>query len=103
MKLNKKVTKAIKNQRTILLILLLILILQMFSAVSLAKDKGKVGDINNDGYIDTADARMILQYFAGEIILTKEQMILADVNNDGMVRLTDLRIILLYYVGQTQI
>ena len=65
--------------------------------------KLKYGDVNNDGYIDTEDARMIFKYYIGAITLTEEQMKIADVNKDNEIDTEDARKILLYCVGQNQI
>ncbi|MCI8396551.1 MAG: hypothetical protein HFJ52_02445 [Clostridia bacterium] len=59
-----------------------------------------LGDIDENGKIDTKDARLALLAYVGKQNLTLEQKILADVNKDGKVDTKDARQILLYYVGK---
>lgn len=57
-----------------------------------------VGDVNEDGVVTTADARMILMYTAGDT-LTDTQLTAADYNGDGTVSTTDARQLLVDIVG----
>lgn len=57
------------------------------------------GDLNGNGAVNSADARLVLQYVVGAIKLTEEERKLADVNNDGQVDSADARIILQTAVG----
>ena len=57
---------------------------------------GILGDVNNDGSIDTVDARMILQYIVGKLDAAPR----ADVNIDGKVDTVDVRLVLQYIVGK---
>ena len=47
------------------------------------------GDVNADGYIDSADARLILRHAAGTVELTDEQLLAADVTGNGVVNAKD--------------
>ncbi len=60
---------------------------------------GKLGDVNGDGKINTADARLVLQAYVKIKELNNEQKELADVNKDGKINTSDARQILKYYVG----
>lgn len=51
--------------------------------------KQALGDVNNDGIVDAADAVMIQRYDAGLTNLTSEQISLGDVNGDGIVDAAD--------------
>lgn len=46
----------------------------------------QLGDVNGDGYIDSADALLCLRASVGLITLTPEQETAADVNHDGLIR-----------------
>lgn len=61
-----------------------------------------VGDVNDDGYINSVDASIVLEEYAnystGEInILNDEQKKCADVNKDGLIDANDATKILEYY------
>lgn len=60
----------------------------------------KLGDINNDGQINTTDARLALQYAVDKIGMSEEEWIAGDVNLDEKVNTTDARLILQYAVGK---
>lgn len=51
--------------------------------------KQALGDVNNDGIVDAADAVMIQRHDAGIIMLTSEQLSAGDVNGDGIVDAAD--------------
>lgn len=55
-----------------------------------------IGDINNDGFVDSADASLILVMNADGEELTDEQMAAGDVNGDGLVDPVDASLILVY-------
>lgn len=59
-----------------------------------------LGDVNNDGKIDTKDARQVLLHYVGKTKLDESQTFAADVNGDASVNTKDARQILLYYVGK---
>ena len=57
----------------------------------------QLGDVNGDGYIDSADAMLCLRYSVGLAKeLTEEQKSAADVNKDGFVDAGDAIKILRY-------
>jgi hypothetical protein len=60
------------------------------------------GDVNEDGNIDSTDARLVLQYAVGKIDETAITLELADVDGSGTVDSTDARLILQYAVGKIQ-
>ena len=60
----------------------------------------KIGDINTDGKINSADALLVLQSSTGIITLTDTQKLLADVNKDGKINSTDALLILQYATGK---
>lgn len=57
------------------------------------------GDINDDGYIDTVDTLIIMQYSAGNATLSPTQLLAGDVNADGFVDVVDALMILQYNAG----
>lgn len=61
--------------------------------------KAVPGDINGDGKVSAIDARIALQYNAGNKELTAEQLAAADVNGDGKVSAIDARWILQAVAG----
>lgn len=60
----------------------------------------KIGDINTNGKINSADALLVLQSSTGVITLTDTQKLLADVNEDGKINSTDALLILQYATGK---
>ena len=60
----------------------------------------KIGDINADEKINSADALLVLQSSTGVITLTDTQKLLADVNEDGKINSTDALLILQYATGK---
>lgn len=57
------------------------------------------GDVNDDGFIDTDDSLLILQYAAGSLKLTQTQISAADVTGDGIADVDDALKILQYTAG----
>lgn len=57
-----------------------------------------LGDVNDDGVIDPADALLVLKYYIGED-LTETQQLAADVTKDELIDPADALQILKYYVG----
>ena len=53
-----------------------------------------MGDVNGDGIVTAADARLILRRAARLVTFTMEQDALADVNKDGQVTAADARKVL---------
>ncbi|MBO5065321.1 MAG: dockerin type I repeat-containing protein [Clostridia bacterium] len=63
-----------------------------FKEYYVGTDKSYLGDVNQDGRIQTDDAYAILRYAAGHIEPeTKTQEILADVDEDGLITTQDAR------------
>lgn len=65
--------------------------------------KAVPGDVNGDGKVSAIDARMALQYNAGNKELTAEQIAAADVNGDGKVSAIDARWILQAVAGNREL
>lgn len=61
---------------------------------------GKIGDLDNDGQINSSDALAVLRYAVGDIKLTDAQRVFADVNCDGSINSQDALHILRYAVGE---
>ena len=53
-----------------------------------------LGDLNFDGKVQAADARLVLRYVAKLDSLTPKQLQVADMDGDGKVSASDARIIL---------
>ena len=58
-----------------------------------------IGDVNNDGKVNAADARLVLRRAAQLVTFTADQDWLADVDDDGDVTAKDARIILRVAAG----
>jgi hypothetical protein len=58
-----------------------------------------VGDVNNDGVIDSVDAELVAQYRAGTISDNGLNLIAADANGDGQIDTVDAMIIQQYIDG----
>ena len=64
----------------------------VFKVYYVGADKSYLGDVNQDGRIQTDDACTILRYAAGHIEPeTKTQEILADVDEDGVITTLDAK------------
>ena len=59
-----------------------------------------LGDVDENGKIDSTDARLTLQYAVGKIDATKLNAALADVDGNNKTDSTDARLILQYAVGK---
>ncbi|MDE5620306.1 MAG: hypothetical protein K2O29_01065 [Ruminococcus sp.] len=62
----------------------------------------ELGDINNDGFVDTVDSAFVLRAYAeisahGNMTLDENQVKICDVNRDGLVDTVDATTILIYY------
>lgn len=73
-----------------------------YSSTSLDISKIGPGDLNEDGKIDTKDARQALLAYVGKLKLSTLQKKFADINKDGKVDTKDARQMLLYYVGKVK-
>lgn len=62
---------------------------------------GMVGDVNNDGYIDSRDITDLQSYLSGNIDFTSDDMLVADVNGDGEISVNDVLDIQYYVAGFT--
>lgn len=69
------------------------------AATSIDDDEFFTGDVDGDGTIKAADARLALRISVGLENATKEMKLLADVDGDGTVKAADARLILRYSVG----
>lgn len=58
-----------------------------------------LGDVNNDGKIDSSDSRLIRSYLGDMKKLSKYQKTAADVNQDGIIDFIDASLIMKYIVG----
>ncbi len=60
----------------------------------------RLGDVNDDGTVDSADALLALQFFVGMKTPTEQQRLAANVNRDNTIDSADALLILKYFVGQ---
>lgn len=58
------------------------------------------GDVNGDGRVDSTDARLVLQAYAGKTTLDADAAAAGDVDGDGKVTSADARLILQKYAGK---
>lgn len=68
-------------------------------SLSIKKAENATGDVNYDGDITAADARLILRASAGLELFTVGQKTLADVNGDSRVSAADARLVLRISAG----
>jgi large repetitive protein len=59
----------------------------------------KLGDVNNDGFITSYDASLVLLYVVGNTSFNDAQKVAADVNKDGSIGANDASRILMYCVN----
>ena len=62
-----------------------------------------LGDVNNDGKINSSDALLVLEHSVGKKILTASQFTAADLNSNGKVNSDDALIILKISTGKESI
>lgn len=62
-----------------------------------------LGDVNNDGKVNSTDAAQIRRYFSNKRSFTAEALLSADVNGDGKVNSTDAGQILRYTAGKKSV
>lgn len=67
--------------------------------VSAKADEKKMGDVNRDGKIDSADAVLVLRYSIGLEEIEDDYIQYADVDNDGDISSNDAVEILRYSIG----
>ena len=65
-----------------------------------AIDSSKLGDINDDGFISTLDALMMLQAINGRLNLTSDQFIRADLDKDNILEAWEVLRVLQYVSGK---
>ncbi len=68
-------------------------------SLSVIKTEDKTGDVNFDGSVTAADARLILRASAGLESLSVSQLPVADINGDSRVTAADARIVLRMSAG----
>lgn len=62
----------------------------------------RLGDVNNDGKINSSDALLVLKYSAGNKITGTFDKVKADVNFDGKINAADANYILKIASGQVE-
>lgn len=60
----------------------------------------KLGDVDQNGKIEEADADLVLNYLVGKAGLTEQQLKAADINKDGKINSYDALMIKKYATGQ---
>ncbi len=85
--------------KKVLSLLLVAALLVTGTVFAFAAEKG---DVDGDGNISAADARMALRFSVGLDEPTEEQLTLADYDENGTVQATDARLILRRSVGLTE-
>ena len=83
-------------KKKIFITMLAVIMLTIFSVTAFAYS---TGDVNGDGSVKAADARLALRYSAKLEDLSEEQLSAADVDNSGIVNASDARTILRKSVG----
>ena len=78
-------------KKKILITILAVIMLTIFSVTAFAFS---MGDVNGDGVVKAADARLALRYSAKLEDLSEEQLKAADVDKSGIVNASDARTIL---------
>ncbi|MCL2488519.1 MAG: dockerin type I repeat-containing protein, partial [Oscillospiraceae bacterium] len=58
------------------------------------------GDINGDGVVGIADARLVLQHLVGKYVIPEEKLPYAKVSGGAEVTIADARLILQRIVGK---
>ncbi len=85
-------------KKRVLSVLLSALMLLSILPVTIAS-ANIIGDVDGDGYIKAADARLALRASVGLEVFTAEQTAAADVDFDGVIKAADARMILRASVG----
>lgn len=81
-------------KRSLKFVAILLSILSLNLIVPVVKAESVSGDVNGDGYITSADARLALRYSAGMETADASQSTSADMNKDGKITLQDVKLIL---------
>ncbi len=69
---------------------LLISVITVFPICAFAEANDQNGDVNRDGYVNSADARLILRYANGSISLNKTQIRAGDVSKNDVLNVKDI-------------
>ena len=88
-----------KVKRALYILLAITILVFLVILFASAETTSSIGDINGDGKISAADARLALRASVGLEKLTDAQFKSADVNNDNKVTASDARTILRVSVG----
>lgn len=76
------------------LIAILLVCLSLNLIVPVVNAENVLGDVNGDGYLTSADARLALRFSAGMDKPTVQQKSLSDMNGDGSVTVADVKLIM---------
>ena len=60
------------------------------------------GDVNQDGVVDTTDARILLQAAVGKIYCSSDMRFFGDMDGNGKIETTDARLVLQTAVGRLE-
>lgn len=90
-----------KNFKWASLFLVLVLICQLFSPISVSADI-LYGDMNQDGSVDSLDFAMLRAYLLSKLTATDDWGERADVYRDGEINSLDLAIFKSYLLGKTK-
>ncbi len=77
----------------------IVLVVVMVLSLTVVAFAAKLGDVDGNGKVTSADALMVLQAVAGSRTLTAEQIKRADANKDGKLGAVDARKILQVVAG----
>lgn len=90
-----------KRSFSLLLTLLLLISVSVFSAQPTLAASNRPGDIDNDGYVTVADARICLRFCVSLCDLSLYDQYAADIDGNGYVSTGEAREILRFAVGLT--
>lgn len=100
MKINKKKFIIILLSVAVVFAVVAVIVHQTTKITNESYENCALGDVNGDGYINSADALLVIQGNADEDLLFDSQKKLADVNEDGDFNSMDALILLRYTVGE---
>ncbi len=96
-----------KVDNNVLLLIIILIVLFIFPLISNIRRQyfnninSKMGDINNDGIINSVDYVIVKRYILGFRILDNNEKIIADINYDNRVDNSDNLLIQKYILGDT--